>query len=198
MSHRRSRRDLICGAALDLAAEGGNHALTHQRVDARLGLPRGSTSYYYRTRRALVSAAIAHLTCRSREQFRDAAPSAPPKTTREAASLIVSQLEALMVERRRDVLARYALMTDAAGDDELQEGLASCLFSLSAATVLMDSLGASDPSAAARDLITLLEGLVFDFAFGARKLGADASLADETETLRTSLHLWIDALVASR
>ncbi len=30
MADRRSRRDLICEAALDLAAEGGNHALTHQ------------------------------------------------------------------------------------------------------------------------------------------------------------------------
>ena len=52
MAHRRSRRDLICEAALDLAAEGGNHALTHQAIDARLGLARGSTSYYYRTRAA--------------------------------------------------------------------------------------------------------------------------------------------------
>ncbi|MEV0945632.1 TetR family transcriptional regulator [Rhodococcus sp. NPDC049939] len=198
MSHRRSRRDLICDAALDLAAEGGNHALTHQGVDARLGLPRGSTSYYYRTRRALVSAAIAHLTCRSSEQFRDAAPSVPPKTTREAASLIAAQLEVLLGDRRRDVLARYALMADAAGDDELREGLASCLFSFPAATALMDSLGASDPASAARDLITLLEGLVFDFAFGARKLGADSSHADGTETLRTSIRLWIDALAVTK
>jgi DNA-binding transcriptional regulator YbjK len=197
MAHR-SRRDLICETALDLAAEGGNHALTHQGIDARLGLARGSTSYYYRTRHALVAAAIAHLTRRSSEQFLDAVPPVPPKTSQEAASFIAASLGTLLAARRRDVLARYALVADAAADDELREGLASCLFSLPAATELMDALGADDPAVAARNLISLLEGLVFDYACGARSLDSDASCGGVTQMLWAPISRWIDALVASR
>jgi AcrR family transcriptional regulator len=192
MSHRRSRREVICEAALDLAAEGGNHALTHQAIDARLGLARGSTSYYYRTRTALVSAAVAHLTARSRERFDAAVPAEPPRSIDEAADVIAVQLEMLVGDRRRDVLARYALMADAV-DDELRAGLASCLFSCPAATVLMDALGASDAEGAGRDLVSLLEGLVFDVAAGARVFDPGDSPA---ESLRAPVHRWIAALVA--
>ncbi|MFD6675824.1 TetR/AcrR family transcriptional regulator [Rhodococcus zopfii] len=198
MADRRSRRDLICEAALDLAAEGGNHALTHQGIDARLGLARGSTSYYYRTRHALVSAAIAHLTRRSREHFESAAPSVVPPTIEVAGNLIADQLETLLTDRRRDVLARYALVVDASADDELRAGLASCLFSLPAATALMEELGASEPLDAARDLISLLEGMVFDFASGTRALVPGGSFTDHRESLRTAIRLWIGTLATSR
>ncbi|WP_068154314.1 TetR/AcrR family transcriptional regulator [Rhodococcus phenolicus] len=192
MAHRRSRRDLICEAALELAAEGGNHALTHQAIDARLGLARGSTSYYYRTRRALVSAAVAHLTARSRERFHAVVPSAPPSSIDEAAGVIAAELEMLLGERRRDVLARYALMADVFGDDELRADLASCLFSRPAASALMDALGAADATGAAGDLVGLLEGLVFDVAIGARVFDPGTSPA---ESLRVPVRRWIEALV---
>ncbi|MGW0018882.1 TetR/AcrR family transcriptional regulator [Rhodococcus sp. NPDC003382] len=191
MAHRRSRRDLICEAALDLAAEGGNHALTHQAIDARLGLARGSTSYYYRTRAALVSAAVVHLTEISRERFQAAVPAEPPRSIEEAAGVIATQLETLVGERRRDVLARYALVADTFDDDELRVGLASCLFSCPAATALMDVLGASDAEGAARDLVSLLEGLVFDVAVGARVLDPGGSPA---ESLRAPIRRWLAAL----
>lgn len=194
MPHRASRRDLICDAALDLAAAGGNHALTHRGIDARLELARGSTSYYYRTRHALVSAAIAHLTQRSSESFRAALPAEPPRSAEDAGALITGQLETLVVARRRDVFARYALAVDAASDDELRVALASCLFSLPAATTLMDSLGAHDPDVAARDLIALLEGMVFELTYGSRALGADGRFDDHRESVRQAITLWIGAL----
>lgn len=196
MTHRPSRRELICDAALDLAAEGGNHALTHQAIDARLGLARGSTSYYYRTRLALVTAAVTHLTERSRSAFEEHLPSRPPRTVREAADLIVDQLELLVVERRRDVVARYALLPDAAKDGELRTGLASCLFSTPKAGALTASLGAADPAGAGRDLVSLLEGLVFDLTIGSRALDADTAFADQRERLRSVVGRWIDVLVA--
>lgn len=197
MPHRRSRRDLICEAALDLAAEGGNHALTHQGIDAHLGLARGSTSYYYRTRHALVSAAVAHLASRSRTAFDDALPAEPPRTAGEACTLITDQLRSLFVDRRRDVLARYALVVDAAHDDELRAGLATCLFSSPKATALMDALGAADPARAGRDLITLLEGLVFDLAYGSRALDPDTPFDDRRASVHGTITLWVDALVTS-
>ena len=194
MPHRSSRRDLICDAALDLVAEGGNHALTHRGIDTRLGLAPGSTSYYYRTRQSLVAAAIAHLARRSRESFRAALPEAPPRSVEEASALITDQLDTLIVDRRRDVLARYSLAVDASGNDELRAALAACLFSRPAATVLMDSLGAGDPDGAARDLITLLEGVVFDLTYGSRALAADARFAEHRHSVQRAIALWIGAL----
>lgn len=196
MAHRRSRRDLICEAALDLAARGGNHALTHQAIDTQLGLARGSTSYYYRTRHALVSAAIGHLTERSRSYFEKTVPPVP-MTIQEATNHITSQLEVLLAERRRDVLARYALLADAMADTELQHGLAKCLFSIPAATELMNSLGAPDPADAARNLVGLLEGLIFTHAFGAEAARSGEGCTSRAEALRRPVRTWIDALVAA-
>lgn len=50
------RRDLIADAAISTVATAGLRGLTHRAVDAAAGLPAGSTSYYFRTRSALISA----------------------------------------------------------------------------------------------------------------------------------------------
>lgn len=193
MSHRPSRREAICEAALDLAAEGGNHAVTHQAIDRRLGLAKGSTSYYFRTRDALVGAAVRRLAERSRAAFVEAyvADSAP--SVDGAADLIADQLVLLLTDRRRDVLARCALAVDAAGDEELRRALAGCLFSVDRATGLMEALGASDPVAAAHDLISLLEGLVFDAVYGSRSVH-DSGSEPNADRLRSTVRLWLVAL----
>jgi DNA-binding transcriptional regulator YbjK len=58
-SHERHIR--IADAALCLLAREGARGLTHRAVDAELSLPSGSTSYYYRTRAALLLAAAQRL-----------------------------------------------------------------------------------------------------------------------------------------
>ncbi|MEV5652862.1 TetR family transcriptional regulator [Nocardia sp. NPDC052254] len=195
---RASRRDSICAAALELAAEGGNRAVTHHAIDDRLGIARGSTSYYYRTRRDLLTAAITHLTTTSRTAFRAALDTSPrrPDPVGAAADLIAGQLDLLIGERRRDALARCALAADTADDEELRRALAGCLFSVPAAENLLISLSAPDPVAAARDLVSLLEGLLFDRLLGTRALldlraGTSASIDD----LRAPVHRWLTALL---
>ena len=194
MTDRLSRRDLICRAAVDLAAGGGNHAVTHQAIDARLGLPRGSTSYYYRTRKALLDATITHLTDRSRVDFTGVVPPEPPRTPEVAADAIARYLAMLVTQRRVDVLARYALVSDAMEENDLRVGLASCLFSVDAARDLMDGLGAADPEAAARDLVSLCEGLAFDLTCGHRSLGD----IDPRRDLEGAVRRWIVALLEPR
>ncbi|MFF2557433.1 TetR/AcrR family transcriptional regulator [Nocardia sp. NPDC058058] len=217
---RSARRSAICAAALELAAAGGNRAVTHHAIDDRLGIARGSTSYYYRTRLELLRASVIHLATTSRQAFRvaaDAQDSGAP-TVRTAADLMAGQLDLLLGPRRSDALARYALAADAAGDEALREALANCLFSVPAATALFEALGAAesnravsgtnqpvsganqpvaelDPERAARDLISLLEGLLFDRLYGARSLlglaaGTPASLAD----LRAPVLRWLTVL----
>jgi DNA-binding transcriptional regulator YbjK len=55
------RRTRIADAALELLAREGARGLTHRAVDAELQLPNGSTSYYCRTRSALLMAAAERL-----------------------------------------------------------------------------------------------------------------------------------------
>jgi DNA-binding transcriptional regulator YbjK len=52
---QRRRREL-CDAAIQLLADRGAKGLSHPQVDRRAGVPDGSTSYYFRTRDALVHA----------------------------------------------------------------------------------------------------------------------------------------------
>ncbi|MDI9915430.1 TetR family transcriptional regulator [Rhodococcus sp. IEGM 1379] len=193
---RPSRRGAICEAALDLAAAGGNHAVTHYGIDDHLGIARGSTSYYYRTRQALLTAAIIHLTSLSRQAFHDAFDTGDTAPDIDwATDLTATQLELLLGPRRRDALARYALATGTIDDDELREALASCLFSAPGAQALMTALGAPDPSCAAGNFISLLEGLLFDRLHGSRSMsgivaGSEASISD----LRQPIRLWLTAL----
>ncbi|NKR47372.1 TetR family transcriptional regulator [Rhodococcus hoagii] len=197
MSHRPSRRESICEAALDLAAEGGNHAVTHQAIDRRLSLAKGSTSYYFRTRDALVGAAVRRLTERSRAAFAEAYGAGVGGVSVEgAADLMAAQIVLLLTGRRRDVLARYALAVDAADDEELRPALAGCLFSVEKATGLLEALGASDPDSAAHDLISLLEGLVFDSVYGSRSVLAGGS-TPSTQRFRVTIRLWLAALAES-
>ena len=45
-------------AAIDLVGTHGLRALAHTRVDERAGLPKGSTSNYFRTDQALLSGIV--------------------------------------------------------------------------------------------------------------------------------------------
>ncbi|MER5759959.1 TetR/AcrR family transcriptional regulator, partial [Streptomyces sp. NPDC002082] len=55
------RRTLIADSAIELVAAAGLRGLTHRAVDGAAGLPAGSTSYYFRTRTALIGACYARL-----------------------------------------------------------------------------------------------------------------------------------------
>ncbi|WP_192814833.1 TetR/AcrR family transcriptional regulator [Tsukamurella sp. 1534] len=185
----QERRVAICEAVLDLAAAGGNRAVTHGAVDRALGLPKGSASYYFRTRSGLLRAAIEHLAGRSRAALEEASPDAPADPD-AAADVIAEQLHLLLTDRRRDALARYALVTDAAGAG-LADSLATCLFSRPLATDLFAALGTVEPGPAAADLVSLLEGLLFDRLYGARSLGPpptrEESVADLVGPVRRAI-----------
>ncbi len=50
------RRTMLCDTAIQLLAVEGPKGLSHPKVDQRAGLPAGSTSFYFRTRAALLLA----------------------------------------------------------------------------------------------------------------------------------------------
>ena len=111
------RRETIKQAAVDLLAEGGAHALTHRRIDRRLGLPEGTTSNHARTRRELVRLVI--------DRVADIANLRPeaqpmPDTVGEAVAQLVPAFEQT-VARGVDTRARRALSIDCLSDPELHE-----------------------------------------------------------------------------
>ncbi|AUH69197.1 MULTISPECIES: TetR/AcrR family transcriptional regulator [Gordonia] len=161
LTPRTDRREAICEAALDLAAAGGNRAVTHSAVDRTLDLPKGSTSYYFRTRAALLGGAIAHLTRTSRAAFHRVSATAESSGT-SPGTVIADYLHHLTGVRMRDVRARYALAPDAA-EAGTATALSECLFSRSAAIALFAARsrvsrerGADD---LAEDLMVFCEGV---------------------------------------
>lgn len=161
-----SRRGDIAQAAMELVAEGGGHALTHRRIDRRLGLPEGTTSNHARTRRDLVLmvvqqvADIAHLR----------APDAPmPRTIAEAVAQLTAAFEDV-VARGVDTRARMALTIDCLHDPELHALLTTDspvrTTVLEQARRLLDGLGVPESRKRAVDLVGIMNGLFYDRLVG--------------------------------
>lgn len=174
LTEHTDRRRAIADAALDLAADGGNRAVTHGAVDRMLDLPKGSASYYFRTRRALLDAALAHLAAASSASF------ATSVTDPDPAAVIGGYLHTLTTTRSRDVRARFALAPDAAHDDDLGARLRDALFSRSAATALFVATGSADPEADADDLLVFCEGVAATHLFA----GAGQTARSISEAVR--------------
>ncbi|WP_344336366.1 hypothetical protein [Brevibacterium salitolerans] len=167
MSRGDVRRALIADSAIAVLAAGGARALTHKAVDARAGLSAGSASYHFRTRKALITAAVERIRVLSREAFDAAARGAgaaaavpPASAADEAAALAADQLLRLAGERREQALAVFALLPEAAEDCELRSALLRCLFSRELAGDLMARLGSRAPEADAAGFIDFLTGML--------------------------------------
>ncbi|MFE3546939.1 TetR/AcrR family transcriptional regulator [Nocardia sp. NPDC059177] len=191
------RRNQLVTGAIDLIATRGIRALTHRALDTALELPPGSTSYYFRTRHALIAAVADGITARSRADFAtlhditQSGESAGQRTVRpdpaEIAHGIAGWLARPLTHRRNELIARHALLIEVLGDTELHARLAGSLFSLDRATELFDTLGATDPAATAGDFLALLEGLVFDRFAGVRA-GLPATIEQLSGPVSQFLH----------
>jgi TetR/AcrR family transcriptional regulator, regulator of biofilm formation and stress response len=179
---------------VELLARGGGHAVSHQAIDRHLALPPGSTSYYFRTRHALLSGTIGYLTKCSRDAFENAPPErmATPDT---ASAVIASQLVLLLHERRGQSRARYALIVETAEDPELADLLSRSLFSYERAVTLFRALGLHEPQQAAADLIAVLEGLLFDRLYGRRRQSETTTLNALQAELERPIQLLLSSFV---
>ena len=153
-------RERALEAAVQLVGEQGIRALTHARVDERAGLPKGSTSNWFRSRDALVAGVITWLAEVERAEF--AAGGAPriatPDELVDALSGFIAVQTGPLAGRTR---ARYALFLEANSDAEL---LAPLLATARACTwmdgSLLADIGAAHPAEAARTLMATGDGLV--------------------------------------
>ncbi|MEU0158244.1 TetR family transcriptional regulator [Streptomyces sp. NPDC006261] len=174
------RRDLIADAAIDTVAAVGLRGLTHRAVDTAAALPAGSTSYYFRTRSALISACylrLAALSVADVDRWETEHGSPDPDAAAQALAALLHHW--LTVGRDRQ-LARFELSLEATRRPELRAGLETAgLAARSRAITLLAALGAPRPAQAADLLVAWTDGLLYDRLAGAP--AASRPVPDVTE-----------------
>jgi DNA-binding transcriptional regulator YbjK len=164
---------MITDAAIALLAESGMRGLTHRAVDARAGLPSGSTSAYLRTRKALIEAVVRRLA--DLDQIDLAARQLPPVAMPDVATLaagIAGILDEWLTTGRDRTLARYACLLEATHHPELRDILQYGVTLRTQSAAMLAALGAPDPDRRGAHLVAAIDGLLFDRLAGAGALSA--------------------------
>lgn len=192
------RRTLIADTAIDLVAAAGLRGLTHRAVDGAAGLPAGSTSYYFRTRAALIGACyqrLAELDLGDLDDFDGGRPTPLPTVDRDAAAAMLAGLlyRWLTVGRERQ-LARFELSLEAARNPALEADFhrAGQGPRVRAAGMLA-ALGADRPQEAAEMMVAWTDGLLYDRLAGAL---ARSRPAPDPAELASVVRRMIDAALA--
>jgi DNA-binding transcriptional regulator YbjK len=153
-------RERALDAAVELVGTQGIRALTHARVDAEAGLPRGSTSNHFRSRAALVAGVSSWI---AEQETKDlGAVLGQPFTDLDGfIEVFSSAIELLTGPHAVRTRARYALFLEAASDPDLfaplraqREGIAAW------SRALLVTLGAADPDVALHAFMAFGDGII--------------------------------------
>ena len=169
------RRRELCDAAIEVLANEGSRALTHQKVDRAAEVPDGTTSYYYRTRAALlrgVGRRVAEIDSANLRSVTDTATKSASPFGR-LAQLTAMQADGFGLLLNR---ARLELMLAATRDPELADMSAESVAKVvelthDAISIVQPPL--SDPrlrEAQADAVMTMISGAFTRFAAGDRSL----------------------------
>jgi DNA-binding transcriptional regulator YbjK len=165
-----SRRTDIADAAICTLARDGMRGLTHRAVDRTAGLPEGSASYYFRTRQALLQAAVERLAEQDRADMLDStANPAPAAQDLDAiAAAVAGLVETWLTTGRERQLARYELALEATRRPELRQALVASGAAVRAVVASQfAAAGVREPRSRAADFAAFLDGLLFDQIAGA-------------------------------
>jgi DNA-binding transcriptional regulator YbjK len=187
----QDRRQFIARTALHVLATAGARGLTHRAVDTAAAVPAGSTSYYFRTRAALLSACLDDLVAQDHEDLDAMQPLVNAADTDTMASAMADLLERWLTTGRERHVARYELSLEAQRRPDLAAVLhrGGMTIRLRVADVLA-GLGANDPAGRAHWLVAALDGILFD-----RLVGANAAAhVDRAELLVIARRLTAGAL----
>lgn len=179
------RRGLIADTALGVLESDGGRGLTHRAVDRRAGLPQGSTSNYFATREALLTAALGRLVELERPSVRAMQELVPdgPYQPHRAAELVADLVRGwLTPERAGLALARYELFLEARRRPEFQLALDQVRREyLVLVEQLLPTAGCRDPHRHAPQLLALLDGLVLNQLLQPATELPDDGLVDQLE-----------------
>ncbi|MFG3002987.1 TetR/AcrR family transcriptional regulator [Streptomyces calvus] len=159
------RRTLLADSAIDVLADEGIRGLTHRAVDRKAAMPPGTTSAYFRTRAALLTALVTRLVQLDQAELHTTTEELPPLRTVEELvnGMALLTRRRLTGEGRRRSLARYACAVESVRDPELREILVPRENAgREAVRLFLAAHGVTDVENRARTLLTCLDGLVFD------------------------------------
>lgn len=158
------RRIQLADAGLAVLAAAGARGLTHRAVDRSAGLSEGSTSYYFRTRAALLQACATRLGERTMVVVSPLADVADLGTS-ELAQLAVSAVRAWIADNGVLVLARHELLLESAHHPEMRGILVAATDHI---RVLLErrvsALTYPDAAERTADLIACLDGVALAYA----------------------------------
>jgi len=171
-------RSRILEACIDILAADGLQGLSHRSVEARAGVSHGSTTYYFKTRSALIDAVLEHLADTDAAVLRHALDAlsadgqADPANAsgarvasgaRDAAGLrdAVAGMLGLLAADRRTLLARFELFLYAARQPRLQAAVAHWRQGfIDVGIAVLGRHGDPDPEGSARFLGAALDGIL--------------------------------------
>jgi len=179
------RRRELCDAAIQLLADHGAKGLSHLKVDRKAGVPDGTTSFYFRTREALLRAVaerLAELDLATLQSVADSADGGGDNPSPSRLSQVV--IQAGSEPQLSHTRARYELTMQAARDPELAATLrqATDAFTKLHREILVHLMphGAELESAVVEDLsnvtLTFINGLLLRSAHGDRVVGSAEQL----------------------
>ncbi|MEC3982616.1 TetR/AcrR family transcriptional regulator [Amycolatopsis sp. H20-H5] len=149
----------IGDAAIAVIAAEGMRGLTHRAVDRRAELPTGSTSYYARTRAALLELAITRMV-ELDEVTMEPVPGG-------LAEYLAGFVHAALVHGRVRMLARYEFALEATRRPELRAAYdRGGLAIRRRCSEILAEAGSADPARHTRILICWIDGTIFDSLAG--------------------------------
>jgi AcrR family transcriptional regulator len=150
-------RERSLRAAVDLVGTGGIRALTHGRVDAAAGLPKGSTSNHFRTRAALLDGVLAWML---EQQLSEVGTAQEVRNVDELVDTLTALFAHMTGPDRTVTAARMVLVVEAAHDPGLRDALAVGRRTIiDALGPTLERLGARDPELAGQTLAVCMQGL---------------------------------------
>jgi AcrR family transcriptional regulator len=152
-----SNRDRALAAAIELLGTEGLRGLTHARVDERAGLPKGSTSNYFRTRAALLDGV-------GEWMLRREVPVVEAALKPESADDLVDELcqlyDFMIGPNEVTTTARLVLWMESAANERIRQALLSGRAVMTAMLVpALAHLGARDPLAASDTIGACFQGI---------------------------------------
>lgn len=153
-----TKREQALDAAITVVGTQGVRALSHVRVDEKAGLPKGSTSNYFRTRAALLAAVVDRIV---ELELRDVGQAMTPASAAEFIDGLCFLIDDVTDGNRVLTTARLALFVEGSHDDELQKGLSRGRAAMEKSVVYaLARLGAPNPIAGAAAVMACCEGTI--------------------------------------
>jgi len=158
------RRIFLADAGLAVLAATGARGLTHRAVDRAAGIAEGSTSYYFRTRAALLQACAERLAAHTMQVIGRTADAA--ELTVDGLIVIAERaVHAWTADKGRLILARHELLLESARYPELRGPIETAAEHVRALVEQrIEEWSLPDPPGRTGDLIACLDGLALAYA----------------------------------